>query len=181
MMAPRLPRPRARENEEATMRGRLLLTSVLVAATLSAVPARAAHRDAHGGPGLVDQLRDTTSRLHESAGFELRDRGPRGDAMADTLHRMDQWADYYVKAVERHGFRSRMARQRFDRFLQEYNAACGFLDGSRRRGEVAVLHATVDQLSWAYGGDGAWRRDRGDDGRWDDDRWEGERSRRARW
>ena len=163
------------------MRSRTLLaaTSVLVAATLSA-PARAAHRDAFGGPGLVYQLRASTHRLHESADRDLRDRGPRGHAMADTLHRMDKWADYYVKAVERHGFQSRMARQRFDRFLTEYGAACGFLDGRRSRGEVAVLHATVDRLSDAYGYDLAWRGDRDGD-RWDDDRWQGERSRRARW
>ena len=165
------------------MRSRTLLavTSVLVAATLSVAPARAAYRDAIGGPGLVYQLRASTNRLHESADRDLRERGPRGHAMAGTLHRMDEWADYYVKAVERHGFQSRMARQRFDRFLTEYRAACGFLDGGRPRGEVAVLHATVGRLSHAYGYDVAWRGEDGDGGRWDDDHWQGERSRRARW
>ncbi|HEX5045437.1 MAG TPA: hypothetical protein VFV75_21275 [Candidatus Polarisedimenticolaceae bacterium] len=149
----------------------LAATSIMVAAILSAAPARAAYRDALGGPGLVYQLRASTERLHESADRDLRERGPRGHAMAGTLHRMDQWAGYYVKAVERHGFQSRMARQRFDRFLTEYHAACGFLDGGGPRREVAALHHTVDRLSRAYGYEVAWQRDRGDR----------ERSRRARW
>ncbi|HET9299094.1 MAG TPA: hypothetical protein VFO11_04065 [Candidatus Polarisedimenticolaceae bacterium] len=165
------------------MRSRTLLaaTSVLVAATLSVAPAGAAHRDTIGGPGLVYQLRASTHRLHESADRDLRYRGPRGHAMAGTLHRMEEWADYYVKAVERHGFQSWMARQRFDRFLTEYRAACRFLDGGRPRGEVAVLHSTVDRLSHAYGYEVAWQGDHRDGGRWNDDRWEGKRSRRARW
>jgi hypothetical protein len=165
------------------MRHRTLLaaTTVLVAATLSPAPTRAAYRDALGGPGLAYQLRASTGRLHERADRDLRDRGPRAHAMAGTLHRMDQWAGYYVKAVERHGFGSRMARQRFDRFLTEYHAACGFLDGRRPRGEVAALHSTVDRLSRIYGYEMARQRNRGEGGRWDDDRWDGERSRRARW
>jgi hypothetical protein len=163
-----------------TRRTLLAAASALLAATLSAAPLRAAHRDPYG-PGLAQELRFSTSILHERADRDLRGRGPGGHAMAGTMHRMDVWADYYLKAVERHGFRSRMARQRFDRFLTEYRAACGFLPGGGARGEVAVLHATVDRLSWAYGLDGSGRRDRGDHGRWEEDRWEDARSRRTRW
>jgi hypothetical protein len=149
----------------------LAATSALGVLLLSSAPARAEHRQAIARTGIVYELRTATERLHESADRDLRFHGPRGRAKADTLHRMDQWAGYYLKAVERHGFRSRMARQRFHRFLTEYRAACGFLDRGRPRGEVAVLHAAVSQLSDAYGFHG-W---------WEEDRWKDERSRRARW
>jgi len=162
----------------------LAAASVVGAAALAAAPARAAHRDDLRGPGLAYQLRDATAYIHETSDRAARGRGFYGGAMAFRLHNMDTWADWYVKAVEKKGFRSRMARQRFDRFLVEYRAACEFLDRGRPRREVAVLHATVDQLSSAYGFDvaygGRWDEDRGerdhDQGGWDDDR-----GRRSRW
>ena len=164
------------------MRLRTLLAaaSMLGAVAAASAPARAAYRDDLRGPRLAYQLRESTWRLHESADRGARGRGFYGTAMADRLHNMDTWADYYVKAVERHGFRSRMARQRFDRFLVEYRAACQFLDGRRFQGNTAVLHATVDQLSRTYGFDVAWDRDRGYDGGYGGE-WEHDRARRSRW
>jgi hypothetical protein len=160
------------------MRFRTLLAaaSVLGALAAAGAPARAFYRDDIQGPRLAYQLRESTWRLHESADRGARGRGFYGAAVADRLHNMDTWAGYYVKAVERHGFRSRMARQRFDRFLVEYRAACQFLDRRRFRGDTAVLHATVDHLSRTYRFDVDWERDRGYGGGWED-----ARGRRSRW
>ena len=158
------------------MRIRTLLAASVLGAMTVAAPARASHRDRADGVGLAYDLRTSTARLHESADLGLRGGGFRGAAAAGTLHRMDEWADYYVKAVERHGFRSRMARQRFDRFLVEYRDACRFLDRGRPGYEVARLQVTVDRISRSYGVDVAWDRDRGNGGGWEDDR-----SRRGRW
>ena len=133
------------------LRNVLAAASILGACALSAAPASARHAERAEGHALALQLAFTTERLHDLGDGRFRQRGRYGYAMAEALHGMDVWADYYRKAVERHGFRSRMARQRFDRFLVEYREACVFLDRPGARGEVGVLHATVAELSEAYG------------------------------
>lgn len=170
------------------------LRHIAIAATLaaafagvSASPASAAVRIFHdsrrvyrdAGPQLAAQLEATTDRLEDAMDRGRGQRGRGGRELAKRVEDMETWARYYNVAVERHGFRSTMARQRFDRFLVEYSAACRLLDDVRGpyvADEVATLHRTVDRLSGAYGvevarGDRDWRdRDWDDrsDERWDD-------------
>jgi hypothetical protein len=131
---------------------------ILGACSLAVAPVAAGYRDHASGPRLARQLVFATDRLHDMGDGDLRHRGRYGRDMAETLHEMDTWAGYYEKAVQKRGFRSDMARKRFDRFLVEYREACAFLHRGSRR-EAALLHSTVAQLSAAYGRDVAWGRD----------------------
>ena len=163
-MAPPLPCLPAEGFQESAMR----LTPLLATLALSVAPVAAAHDFRDRGPGLATDLVFATERLHDHADRFLRPRGGHGHAAAGTLHRMDEWAGYYQKAVMREGFYSRKAELRFQRFLVEYRDACAFLEPGRQRPEVGLLHSTVDRLSAAYGRNV----------RWEDDRWDRRRSRR---
>ena len=164
LVAPPLPCLAAEGFQESAMR----LTPLLATVALSIAPAAAAHDVRDGGPRLATDLVFATERLHDRADRFLRPRGGYGHAAAGTLHRMDEWAGYYQKAVMRDGFYSRKAELRFQRFLVEYRDACAFLEHGRPGPEVALLHSTVDRLSAAYG----------TKERWEDDRWDQRRRRR---
>ena len=126
-----------------------------------------------GGRQLALQLEATTDRLEDAFDGRRGYRGRDGRQLASGIDRMEDWAGYFRASVEREGFRSLKARQRFDRFLVEYHAVCDELDRVRRpylRDDIESLHRTVAQLSGAYGMHVArGGRDRDRDRDWDDD------------